>query len=76
MPLGSLYVDLFGALIVYALVGIVYRAGVHNVVVSSMALDGQHPLHSDRNRGRYLWIVISNLVASVITIGLMRPCGI
>ncbi|UXS02858.1 YjgN family protein [Agrobacterium tumefaciens] len=73
MALGSLYIGLFGAFLVYGLAGIVYRAGVRNVVISSMFLDGKHRLLSDVNRGRYLWIVISNLVLSVITLGLMRP---
>lgn len=73
MMLGAVYVAMFGALLVYGLAGIVYRAGVRNVVISSMMLDGKHPLRSDLNRGRYLWIVVSNLIVSVISFGLMRP---
>lgn len=68
-----IYVGLFGTLLIYGLAGIVYRIGVRNVVVSSMLLDGKHELHSDLNRGHYLWIVISNLIVSVLTLGLMRP---
>ncbi len=69
----SLYTTIFGAFLIYGLAGIVYRVGVRNVVVSSMVLDGKHQLGSDLGRGRYLWIVISNLVVSVLTFGLMRP---
>ena len=64
---------MFGAFIIYGFAGIVYRVGVRNVVVSSMLLDGKHQLQSDLGRGRYLWIVISNLVVSVLSLGLMRP---
>lgn len=71
--LGAIYVAMFGALLVYGLAGIVYRVGVRNVVVNSMLLDGKHQLQSDLGRARYLWIVVSNLIVTVITLGLMRP---
>lgn len=69
----SLYAGVFGAFLVYGLAGVVYRTGVRNVVISSMLLDGKHDLHSDLHRGRYLWIIISNLIVTVFTLGLMRP---
>lgn len=69
----TLSIAMFGAFLIYGLAAIVYRVGVRNVVVSSMVLDGKHQLGSDLSRGRYLWIVISNLVVSVLTFGLMRP---
>lgn len=69
----SIYFAMFGAFVIYGLAGIVYRVGVRNVAVSSMLLDEKHQLHSDLGRGRYLWIVISNLIVSVLTLGLMRP---
>ncbi|MDO5894391.1 YjgN family protein [Agrobacterium sp. Azo12] len=71
--LGAIYFAMFGAFIIYGFAGIIYRVGVRNVVVSSMLLDGKHQLQSDLGRGRYLWIVISNLVVSVLSLGLMRP---
>jgi uncharacterized membrane protein YjgN (DUF898 family) len=71
--LGAIYFAMFGAFIIYGFAGVIYRIGVRNVVVSSMLLDGKHQLQSDLNRGRYLWIVISNLAVSVLTLGLMRP---
>lgn len=73
MFFATLYAAIFGAFLIYGLAGIVYRVGVRNVVVSSMLLDEKHQLQSDLNRGRYLWIVISNLVVSVLSLGLMRP---
>jgi uncharacterized membrane protein YjgN (DUF898 family) len=73
MVLSAIYIGIFGAMIVYGLAGIVYRVGVRNVVVNSMLLDGKHQLQSDLGRARYLWIVVSNLIVTVITLGLMRP---
>lgn len=54
-------------------VGAVYRIGVRNVVLSAAALDYRHQLLSDVPRLRYVWIAISNFVATVLTFGLMRP---
>ncbi len=70
---GSIYFVTFGVLIVYALAGIIYRAAVHNIVWSSMVIDGRHRLRSDLSRGRYVWITLSNLVVTICTFGLMRP---
>ena len=41
--------------------------------MNSSLFDGVHPLYSDLSRGRYFWIVISNFVVTVLTLGLMRP---
>ncbi|KJF75353.1 YjgN family protein [Agrobacterium arsenijevicii] len=73
MIMAVLNIGLFGAFVVYGLASIVYHAGVRNVVVSSMWLDGKHELYSAIQRRRYLWIVISNLIVTVFTFGLMRP---
>lgn len=73
MIMAVLNIGLFGAFVVYGLASIVYRAGVRNVVVASMLLDGKHELYSAIQRRRYLWIVISNLIVTVFTLGLMRP---
>lgn len=71
--IGSIYSVTFGVLIAYALAGIVYRAAVHNIVWSSMVIDGRHRLRSDLSRGRYAWITLSNLLVTICTFGLMRP---
>jgi uncharacterized membrane protein YjgN (DUF898 family) len=68
-----LSIGFFCTMIVYGLAGIIYRAGVRNVVLSAMVLDGKHQLKSDIHRGRYLWIVMSNLILTLLTLGLMRP---
>jgi uncharacterized membrane protein YjgN (DUF898 family) len=38
-----------------------------------MLFDNRHPLYSDLSRMRYFWIIISNIVVTLLTLGLMRP---
>lgn len=59
--------------LVYGLAALFYRAGVRNVAWSAATLDGRHELLSDVSRVRYAWIVISNIILTVLTLGLMRP---
>lgn len=67
------YLATFAVLIVYGLGGLIYRAGVRNVVWSSTLFDGKHELKSDLSRLRYAWIIISNVIVTMLTFGLMRP---
>lgn len=60
-------------MLVLALARLLYRAGVRNVVWSSTVFDGRHQLLSDLYRFRYLWIVVSNVAVTIVTLGLMRP---
>ncbi|WP_370677521.1 YjgN family protein [Pleomorphomonas sp. PLEO] len=54
-------------------IGLVYRIGVRNVVLSAAVLDLRHQLLSDVPRLGYAWVAISNILATMFTIGLMRP---
>jgi len=67
------YFALVPFLIVFALAGLVYRAGVRNVVFNATVLDGRHMLHSTIRRRRYLFIAVTNLVATLASLGLARP---
>ncbi len=60
-------------LLLYALATLVYRTGVRNVVLSAALLDGRHELLSDIPRLHYAWIAASNILVTVLTLGLMRP---
>jgi uncharacterized membrane protein YjgN (DUF898 family) len=71
--IGLMYVAFFAVFIVYGLAALVYRAAVHNIVWSSISIDGRHELKSDLRRGRYAWIALSNLLVTICTLGLMRP---
>ncbi|MBX3576153.1 MAG: DUF898 family protein [Rhizobiaceae bacterium] len=59
--------------ILYAVAGLLYRAGTRNVALKETVIDGRHALDSQIHRGRYAWIAISNLLATLFTLGLLRP---
>jgi uncharacterized membrane protein YjgN (DUF898 family) len=67
------YGILIPLLIIYVFAGMIYRVAVRNVVVNSMLFDGRHPMKSDLRRLTYIWIVLSNTVVTLLTLGLMRP---
>ncbi len=69
----AIVVVYFLAFAIMGTVGLFYRAGVRNIVWSSTVFDGRHRLESDISRRRYAWIAISNLVVTILTLGLMRP---
>ncbi len=50
-----------------------YGAVIRNVMFNNTVLDNQHRFESTVNPLKYLWIVLSNTVASVVTIGLLIP---
>lgn len=60
-------------LLSFGIAALFYRAGVRNIAWSATRSDGKHELKSDLSRFRYVWIAISNVVVTVLTLGLMRP---
>ncbi|NEI68178.1 DUF898 family protein [Rhizobium lusitanum] len=58
---------------IYIFAALYYRATVRNIIWSAAMLDHRHQLKSDIGRRRYAWIAISNVVVTLITLGLMRP---
>ncbi len=60
-------------LLSFGIAALVYRAGVRNVAWSSSVFDGVHPLKSDLSRTGYVWVTFSNVVVTLLTLGLMRP---
>jgi uncharacterized membrane protein YjgN (DUF898 family) len=63
----------FGAFIIFSLTSLVYRAMVRIIVLSSTVFDEKHPFSSNMSAVRYVWVVISNLIVSIATVGLARP---
>ena len=62
----GLYISIFVAYLFYA-------PGVRNIAFNATTLDGKHSLSSSLSRFRYVWILLSNFVVTVLTLGLMRP---
>ncbi|MBP1870768.1 uncharacterized membrane protein YjgN (DUF898 family) [Ensifer adhaerens] len=60
-------------LLVYGVATLFYRAAVRNTVWSWSKFDEKHRFLSSLSRGRYTWIAISNLLVTILTLGLMRP---
>ena len=52
-----------------------YQACVRNIVFNNTVLDGQHHFESTINPWRYIWIIITNTIAAIFTIGLLVPWG-
>lgn len=73
MFVAGIYGAIIVGFIVYAVISIFYKIGVRNVVLNATMFDGRHRLFSDMGRLRYFWIVLSNLVVTILTLGLMRP---
>lgn len=69
----AFYAVLIPIIVVFVVAGFIYRVVVRNVVLNSTLFDKVHPLYSDMSRGGYFWIVSSNFVITVLTLGLMRP---
>lgn len=67
----------FGAIIATYLgvfLGILfYNAGSRNIAYRGTLLDASHELQSSISPLQYVWIMVSNLFATVFTIGLLRP---
>ncbi|WP_117191050.1 YjgN family protein [Rhizobium terrae] len=59
--------------VVYGAAALIYRIGVRNVVWSAASLDGRHQLFSDVPRWTYVWVAVTNVIVTIITLGLMRP---
>jgi len=50
-----------------------YSARVRNIVLNVASLEGGHRFRSTLSGLRLVWIVVSNFVATVLSLGLLRP---
>lgn len=74
--IGSLGASQFALIILYAvLIGgaVFYAAGVRNIAYNGTTLDGIHRLKSNLSRLKYTVIIITNFLAIIVSIGLLRP---
>ncbi|MEO5324377.1 YjgN family protein [Mesorhizobium sp. CC13] len=73
MMMITIYAAMIPLFLVFMLAGLIYRAGVRNVVFNETVIDGRHVLASSIGRGRFASISITNLLATIVTLGLARP---
>ncbi len=69
----AVYAVLVPFFIIYFIAGMIYRAGTRNVAFNETIIDGRHLLASSIHRGRYTWIALTNILATLGTLGLARP---
>lgn len=67
------YASFVPVILLYGLAALLYRAGVRNVAFTETVLDRRHLMDSRIGRWRYAWIAISNLAATILSLGLARP---
>jgi uncharacterized membrane protein YjgN (DUF898 family) len=70
LTLASVFLITLPTLLVTA---IFYAAGVRNLGFRATTLDGRHRLVSAVSRLRYVWILVSNLILTMLTAFLYRP---
>lgn len=69
----TMYAAMIPLFLVFLLSTLLYRAGTRNVAFNETVIDGRHAFASRIDRGRFAWISISNLFATILTLGLARP---
>lgn len=60
-------------IVILAIVTLIYRAGTRNVALNATVVDGRHRFRSAIHRGRFTWITVTNLLATLFSLGLARP---
>jgi len=77
--LGGLMAVLMGFYLALFLVvvpaSLFYRAWVRNVHLNNTVIDDVHHFQSSVHPGRFIWIIVSNTILSLLTLGLMIPWG-
>lgn len=77
MPVYFIVVLIYAAFIpfvlLYAVAGLLYSAGTRNVAFNETVIDGRHMLASSIGRWHYTFISVTNLLATIGTLGLARP---
>lgn len=73
MVLGILTTALLPIIVLFVFAALVYQAGARNVAFNATLIDARHQLMSSIHRGRFVWITVTNLLATILTLGLARP---
>ncbi|MCR9257517.1 MAG: YjgN family protein [Alphaproteobacteria bacterium] len=60
----------------YLSINAVYRAYTRNILFAHTSFDGVHKLHSDIDPLKLGWITLTNLAATLLTLGFFRPVAL
>ncbi|MEX0345158.1 MAG: YjgN family protein [Rhizobiaceae bacterium] len=69
----AIYAAFIPFFLLFAVAGLLYRAGTRNVALNETIIDSRHLMASSIHRGRYAWIAVTNFLATIFTLGLARP---
>jgi uncharacterized membrane protein YjgN (DUF898 family) len=64
-----------GLILVVVPATLIYQAWIRNVLFNQTVLDERHHLKSNVHPGRFIWIVVSNTLAALVSFGLLIPWG-
>lgn len=78
--MGSIYIGVIFTYIAIGLTFIIYAVGTRNIAYCATKLltqvegepEKEHRLHSDMSPLYYIWILVSNLIVTLASLGLMR----
>ena len=70
---GGFYLAMIPLILLYVIAGLVYRITMRNIALSATTVDARHRLVSTVPRFGYAFVVITNLIVTILTLGLMRP---
>lgn len=69
----AIYAGFVPFFLLFAIAGLLYSAGTRNVALNETVIDSRHLMASKLHRGRYVWISVTNFLATISTLGLARP---
>ena len=69
---GATEVALITLYLTFIPASIFYSAGTRNIIYNALVLDGRHRFASNLKPLRYVWIIVSNFLVTIATLGLMR----
>lgn len=52
---------------------VVYKIDVRNIVISATVFAEKHKMMSNMKARQYIWITVSNILVTLLTLGFMRP---
>ncbi len=65
----------FYVIMTYFVIRLIYKAAVRNIIFNNAILDNKHEFISTISASKYIYIIITNTLLAILTLGLMIPWG-